>query len=83
VIGGRGCQLYADEAIKLASEIRYKLGTAVRNYDARGAVVLPDLAKEKVSCSDCCDGRVRCDEVCALRDTIDDVHNGIIAIGVR
>jgi hypothetical protein len=81
VICGRGCQLYADEAIELAGEVRDELGTAVRDYDARGTVVLPDLAKKEASCSDCCDSRVRCDEVRALRDAINDVHDSVVAVG--
>ena len=68
--------------IELAGEISYTLRAAVRDYDARGVVVLPDLAKEEVSCSDCCDSRVHCDEVRVLGDTIDDVHDSIVAVGV-
>ena len=56
VVGGRGCQPYADEAIKFAGEVRYKLRAAVRNHNVRGAVVFPDLAKEEASRSYCCDG---------------------------
>jgi hypothetical protein len=47
----------------------------------QGAVVFPDLAKKEASCSHCCDGGVHCDEVRALRDTIDDIHNSVVAIG--
>ena len=83
VIRGRGRQIYADEAIKLAGEICYELRAAVRNYDAQGTMVLPDLAKEEASCSYCCDGGVRCDKVRALRDTIDDIHNCVVAVGAR
>ena len=64
-------------------KIRYKLRATVRNYNARGAVVLPDLAKEEASGSYCCDGGVHSDKVRALRDTIDDVHDSIIAVGAR
>src|SRR3981189_3024216 len=83
VISGRGRQLYTDEAIELAGEVRDERGAAVRNHDARGTVVLPDLAKEKASRSCCSDGSVRCDKVCALRDTINDVHNCVVAVGAR
>jgi hypothetical protein len=61
VIGSRGCQLYADEAIKLMGEICYELGTVFRNYNAQGAMVPPDLTEEKASYSDRCDGCVHCD----------------------
>jgi hypothetical protein len=64
-------------------KIRYKLRAAVRNYDAQGAVVLSDLAKEEAYRSYCCDGGMHSDKVRALRDTIDDVHNSVIAIGAR
>ena len=83
VVGGRGCQLYADEAIKFAGEVRHELGAVVRNHNAQGAVVFPDLVKEEASRSYCCDGSVRCDKVRALRDTIDDVHNSVIDVGAR
>src|SRR3981189_1367486 len=81
VISGRGRQLYAYEAIELVGEVRDELGSAIRNHDARGTVVLPDLAKEKASRSYCGDGGVRCDEVHALRDAIHDVHNCVVAVG--
>src|SRR3979490_3034898 len=83
VICGRGCQLYTDEAIELAGEVSYKLRATVRDYDAWGTMVLPALAKEKASRSYCCDGGVRCDKVRALRDTVDDVHNCVVAVGAR
>src|SRR3979490_1635734 len=81
VICGRGRQLYADEAIELAGEVRDKLGAAVRNHDAQVTVVLPALAEEKASRSYCGDGGVRCDEVRALGDAIDDVHDSVVAVG--
>src|SRR3981189_3844940 len=81
VICGRGCQLYADEAIELAGEVRDELGTAVRNHNARGTGVLPDLAKEKASRPYCGDGGVRCDEVRALGDAIADVTDSVVAVG--
>src|SRR3981189_2354591 len=83
VISGRGRQLYADEAIELAGEVRDELGAAVRNHDVRGTVVLPDLAKEKASRSCCSDGSVCCDKVHALCDTINDIHNCVVAVGAQ
>jgi hypothetical protein len=66
-----------------AGEIPYKLKAAVRDYDVQGAMVLPDLTKEKASCSNCCDSCVHCDKVCMLCDAIDNVHNSVVAVGTR
>jgi hypothetical protein len=68
---------------KFAGEVYYKLGTAVRNYNVWGAMVLPDLAKKEASCSYCCDGGVHCNKVRVLCDTIDNVHDSIVAVGTR
>jgi hypothetical protein len=45
-----------------------------------GDVVFPNLAKKEAGSSYCCDGGVHCDKVRKLHDTINNVHDSVVAI---
>jgi hypothetical protein len=46
-------------------------------------MVFPDLLEEEESCAFGSDGGMRRDEVCVLGYTVNDIHDCVVAMGLR